>query len=167
MKKIFTLTLICALALTLLVGCKGGEVEKSELETFFSDNGYCVEYPQKYTVSHLGAEIDFVIMDEETGSNVTILRTEKVYGLETLTEREFISQMDDEGYDDIVLSSFDTEEINGTPCIVAEFEFGETKITKIIYDASDNTYTATLTLLPGTLESVKAELLTVIRSVMV
>ena len=139
----------------------------SKLTTYSSDNGYCVEYPEKYTVSHLGSEIDFVIMDEETGTNVTILRTEKQDGISDMSERDFVSMMKDEGYDDIDLSSFEAKELNSIPCVVAEFFSKETKIKKVIYNASDNTYIATLTVLPGTSDGVTAELEKVIFSLMV
>lgn len=163
MKKILSIVLAVALTFTLFACAP----ESSELTTYSSDNGYCVEYPENYTVSHLGSEIDFVIMDEETGTNVTILRTEKQNGVSDMDESDFVSMMKNEGYDDVELSSFEAKKLNSIPCIVAEFFVKETKIKKVIYDASDNTYIATLTVLPGTSDGVTAELDKVIFSLMV
>ncbi len=163
MKKIISAILAISL-ICILCACTS---QPSKLTTYSSDNGYCVEYPEKYTVSHLGSEIDFVIMDEETGSNVTILREEKQDGVSDMDERNFVSMMKDEGYDDIELSSFETKTLNSIPCIISEFFSKDTRIKKVIYDASDNTYIATLTILPGTSDGVAAELEKVIFSLMV
>ncbi len=163
MKKVIS----AVLAIILVCALCACAPTSSKLTTYSSDNGYCVEYPENYTVSHLGSEIDFVIMDEATGTNVTVLRTEKQEDVSDIDERTFVSMMKDEGYDDIELSSFETKTLNSIPCIVSEFLSKDTKIKKVIYDASDNTYIATLTVLPGTSDGVSAELEKVIFSLMV
>ncbi len=165
MKKTVSLFLIIFTLFMLLVGC--GEVsEDKTMLTYHSDNGYSVCYPTKYPLSSLGNDIDFVIMDEETGTNVTIQRTDKQEGISGIRRYEFENLMEKDGYDDISISSFEKATINSLPCIVAEFTCKESTVTKVIYDASDNTYIATLTQLPGIRTSVLAELKNVVMGLM-
>ncbi len=158
---------LCLLCLC-LAGCGDDTSNKSKtMATYYSDNGYCVSYPEKYTPTSLGSEIDFVIMDEETGSNVTIQRTEKKSDVSDLNRAEFTSQMKKEGYSEVSISYFEKEIINDIPCLVAEFSCKENTVTKVFYDASDNTYTATLTLLPGIRSSTLSDFRNVVRGLMV
>lgn len=163
--------LICILLsafLLFITGCSDNSAsDDAEYATYSSDNGYTVKYPEKYNVFTLGSQIDFVIMDDETGSNVTIMREEKVDGISDMSENDFILRIKSEGYDDITLLAFDKISINGIPCISGKFSCNESTVTMIIYDASDNTYTATCTILPGTRASVSNDFESVARGLMV
>ena len=166
MKKLISILLV--ISLFCLAGCKSApSADDADYATYSSDNGYTVKYPEKYAVSSLGSQIDFVIMDGETGSNVTIMREEKVNSVSDMTEDEFVSRIEKEVYDNISIISFDKTDLNGIPCIVSEFKCNESKVTKVIYDASDNTYTATCTILPGTLSSVSRDFDAVVHGLMV
>lgn len=160
MKRLFSAVLILCLC---LAGCGDVSGGSGDMLTFSSDNGYSVSYPEKYTATSLGAHIDFVLMDDETGTNVTIQHKEKTYSVTSTTKSEFISDMKEEGYDKVEVTTFEKETINGTPCLVAEFFCRESTVTKVFYDASDNTYIATLTVLPGTRTSVLADFTNIIR----
>lgn len=166
MKKLISVLLV--ISLLCLTGCgRAPASDDAEYATYSSDNGYTVKYPEKYDVSSLGSQIDFVLMDGETGSNVTIMREEKVDGVSDMSEDEFFSRIKKEGYTNVELLSFDKSNINGTPCVVAKFNCNESTVTMVIYDASDNTYTATCTILPGTLSSVSKDFDAVAHGLMV
>ncbi len=166
MKKLICILL--SVFLLFIAGCSdNGVSDDAEYATYSSDNGYTVKYPEKYNVSSLGSQIDFVIMDDETGSNVTIMREEKVDGISDMSEDDFISRIKSKGYDDIALLEFDKISISGIPCLVAKFSCNESTVTVITYDASDNTYTATCTILPGTRAGVSRDFDTVARGLMV
>ena len=161
MKRLFSAVLILCLC---LAGCGETSGGSGDMLTFSSDNGYSVSYPEKYTATSLGAHIDFVLMDDETGTNVTIQHKEKTDSPASMTKSEFVFKMKDEGYDKVEITAFEKESINDVPCLVAEFFCHESTVTKIFYYASDNTYIATLTLLPGTRSSVISDFTNIIRS---
>lgn len=165
MKKFLSIILILLMLSAILCGCADNEPEKSDMVTFSSDHGYTVSYPASYTPTSLSSDIDFVIMDETTGSNVNILSRVSEGNVLDFTEEEFVSVMEEDGMD-IELMVFEFKTVNETPALVATYKYKENEITQIIYDASDNTYYATYTELPGTSVKVSGEMLTVIYSLM-
>lgn len=166
MKK--TLPIILALMLILFAGCTSSPIKNdgAELTTYSSDNGYTVSYPVGYEPTSLSSSIDFVIMDEVTGSAVTVFASAHKENVLDITEEDFSEQKKSEGIN-IRIKSFEFKTINDTPALVATYKYNENNVTEIIYDASDNTYYATYTELPGTSERLSSELLSVIYSLMV
>lgn len=154
MKKFLLLLLLLSLC---LCACEGEKDEVSYL-SYSSDNGYTVEYPDTYTVSHLSPSMDFVIMDDDSGSSVTILSKEKQEGVLNSSVRDILDELTSEGYLDVSVDYIEEQEINGTPCLVVRGEAKGSSFVRVIYDASDNTYIATFTCLSGALESVEREL---------
>lgn len=166
MKK--TLPIILALMLILFAGCTSSPIKNdgAELTTYSSDNGYTVSYPVGYEPTSLSSSIDFVIMDEVTGSTVTVFASAHKENVLDITEEDFSEQKKSEGIN-IRIKSFEFKTINDTPALVATYKYNENNVTEIIYDASDNTYYTTYTELPGTSERLSSELLSVIYSLMV
>lgn len=154
MKKFILLLLALVLCLS---ACKGGGEEITYL-TYSSDNGYTVNYPDTYTISHLSPSMDFVIMDDDSGSSVTILSKEKQRNVLNASTREVLDELEGEGYLDVSVDYIEEQEINGTPCLVIRGEAKGSSFVRVIYDASDNTYIATFTCLSGALDSVEREL---------
>lgn len=167
MKK--TLPIILALMLILFAGCTSSPIKNdgAELTTYSSDNGYTLSYPVGYEPTSLSSSIDFVIMDEITGSTVTVLASAHEENVLDITEEDFSEQKKAAGMNNIKIKSFEFKTINDTPALVATYKYNENNVTEIIYDASDNTYYATYTELPGTSERLSNELLSVIYSLMV
>lgn len=165
MKK--KLSLILALMLIMLTGCGDtAEVpEPEELSVFFSENGYSVSYPAGYSPSALSGDIDFVVMDEISGTTVTIL-TAETDGAGDITEAQFEAEKSAEGMDIDVLT-FEQKTINEIPALEVTYEYNESLVTEIIYTAESSVYRATYTELPGTSSDVRAEMTAIINSLTV
>lgn len=161
MKK--TVLILFALILSLLCSC-GVNMERSEdpLMVYTSENGYAVTYYGGFKPSKLSAAIDFVVMDEETGSTVTIL-TEEGLGALDMTENEFKEKKLSDGME-IDISSFEKTEINGVPALRAEYRANESRVTEIIYDGGEKSFYATYTDLPGTQEELSRRMTAIINS---
>lgn len=162
------LSLILALMLILLAGC--GDIaepsEADELSVFVSDNGYSVSYPADCTPSALSGNIDFVVMDETSGTTVTILTTVPEDGAGDLTEAQFEDEKNADGMD-IDILSFEQKTINEIPALEVTYEYNESMVTEILYTAESAIYRATYTELPGTSATVRAEMTAIINSLTV
>ena len=169
MKKISLL--LISIFLILLSGCaKQVETfsplpEGTKIKNYSSDNGYTVTYPAVYEPSVMSDEIDFVVLDENSGSTVNIQSTDKQANVLPITKEEFSAKLLEEGMEIDILSVAE-KTINETPALEVFYKYNENIITQIIYDASDKTYTATYTQLPGTNERVRTELGSIIYSLM-
>ena len=166
MKKFLSAALIFMMFSALLCGCADNEPERDALLTFSSDHGYTVSYPEGYTPTSLSSDIDFVIMDETTGTNVNIVSQVREGDVLNITDEQFVEYMKNEGMD-IELMAFEFKTVNETPALVTIYKYKESEITQVLYDASDNTYVATYTEMPGTPLDVCGDLLSVIYSLRV
>lgn len=146
MKKLISLTLILVLSLTLLTSCNGEAKRELNYVDFYSDNGYSLSYPDIYTPTTLTSKIDFVIIDDLSGSSFTVMASKKE---RDLSKSGFEKRLRDEGIDTDI-TYFEEIEINDIPCIAIEYLYADSKVSEIVYNASDNMYTATFTQLPDT-----------------
>lgn len=146
MKKLISFALILVLSLTLLVSCKSEPKRELNYVEFYSDNGYSLSYPDIYTPTTLTSKIDFVIIDDLSGSSLTVMTSKKE---KDLSKKGFEKRLRDDGIDTSI-TYFEEEKINDIPCIVMEYPYAGSKVTEIVYNASDNMYTATFTQLPDT-----------------
>ncbi len=146
MKKLISIILISVLALALLTSCTGEVKRELNYVDFYSDNGYTLSYPDIYTPTTLTSKIDFVIIDDLSGSSFTVMTSKKE---KDLSKSGFEKRLREEGVTTSI-TYFEEEEINDIPCIVIEYTYAGSKVSEIVYNASDNMYTATFTQLPDT-----------------
>lgn len=132
------------------------------LSSFASQNGYEITYPEAFSPVSLSADIDFVVMDDNTGSSVTVL-TEKVESADNITEKSFREEKLADGMD-IRISAFEQKEINGLPAYEVTYKYNENTVTEIIYMAEKCTYRVTYTELPGTSDELYEKMIAIITS---
>ena len=109
MKKISILLLVFSLLFT---ACSNTvSREDTTLIPFTSQNGYEITYPDTLSPVSLSSDIDFVVMDDNTGSSVTVM-TENTEDAGDITEKSFCDGKLSDGMD-IKITSFEQKEING------------------------------------------------------
>ncbi|MBQ8004054.1 MAG: hypothetical protein IJ299_03070 [Oscillospiraceae bacterium] len=147
----------------ILTACGGQETQTEvELAVFSSENGYEVSYPDYFSPAALSSEIDFVIMDENTGSSVTVL-TEDAALAEDITEESFCEEKLSDGME-IKILSFEQKTLNELPAYEITYKYNESTVIEIVYTASEHIYRATYTELPGTSDNMHNDMIAVISS---
>ncbi len=132
------------------------------LSSFTSQNGYEITYPDTLSPVSLSSDIDFVVMDDNTGSSVTIM-TENTKDAGDITEKSFREDKLSDGMD-IKIISFEQKEINGLPAYEVAYKYNENTVTEIIYMAERHIYRATYTELPGTSDKLHDQMIAIITS---
>lgn len=132
------------------------------LSSFTSHNGYEVTYPDTLSPVSLSSDIDFVVMDDNTGSSVTVL-TEKAESVGDITEKSFREDKLADGMD-VRINSFEQKEINGLPAYEVTYKYNENSVTEIIYMAEKCIYRTTYTELPGTSDKLHEQMIAIITS---
>lgn len=160
MKKISVFLLV----FTLLFSACGSTASREDttLISFTSQNGYKITYPHTFSPVSLSADIDFVVMDENTGSSVTVL-TESPESAGDITKESFCQNKLADGMD-IEINSFKQKEINGLPAYEVTYKYNENTVTEIIYIAKRHIYRATYTELPGTSDKLHVQMTAIITS---
>lgn len=160
MKKISVLLLV----FTLLFAACGNtpSQEETPLLSFTSRNGYEITYPDTFSPVSLSSDIDFVVMDENTGSSVTVM-TENTEISDILSEESFREEKLADGMD-IRISAFEKKDINGLPAYEVTYKYNENTVTEIMYIAKKHVYHATYTELPGTSDKLHGQMTAIISS---
>ncbi len=163
MKKISVFLLV----FSLLFSACGNAVSREEatLISFTSQNGYKITYPHALSPVSLSADIDFVIMDDNTGSSVTVM-TETPENTDDITEKSFREDKLADGMD-IRIDSFEEKEINGLPAYEVTYKYNENTVTEIVYISKRHIYRATYTELPGTPDKLREQMTAIIASLCV
>ncbi|MBQ4316356.1 MAG: hypothetical protein IJC42_03555 [Oscillospiraceae bacterium] len=160
MKKISILLLVFSLLFT---ACSNTvSREDTTLIPFTSQNGYEITYPDTLSPVSLSSDIDFVVMDDNTGSSVTVM-TENTEDAGDITEKSFCDGKLSDGMD-IKITSFEQKEINGLPAYEVTYKYKENTVTEIIYMAQKCIYRATYTELPGTSDKLHEQMIAIITS---
>lgn len=163
MKKISVLLLIFSL---IFAACGNtASREETTLISFTSQNGYKLRYPHALSPVSLSADIDFVIMDDNTGSSVTVM-TETPENTDDITEKSFREDKLADGMD-IRIDSFEEKEINGLPAYEVTYKYNENTVTEIVYISKRHIYRATYTELPGTSDKLREQMTAIIASLCV
>ncbi len=136
--------------------------EEATLISFTSQNGYEISYPDMFSPVSLSADIDFVVMDDNTGSSVTVL-TESPESAGDITEESFCEDKLADGMD-IRITSFEQKDINGLPAYKVTYKYNENTVTEIVYMAKKHIYRATYTELPGTSDKLSGQMTAIITS---
>lgn len=157
-------TLFFLLLFSLLFSACGSPASPTEgtLLSFTSQNGYEITYPDTFSPVSLSADIDFVIMDGNTGSSVTVL-TENPESVADITEESFREDKRSDDMD-IRITSFEQKEINALPAYEVTYKYNENTVTEIVYMAKRRVYRATYTELPGTPDKLREQMTAVIAS---
>ncbi len=152
------------LAFTFLFSACGDHAPQDEEAPalFASQNGYEISYPASLSPVSLSSDIDFVIMDENTGSSVTVL-TEDVTSSKDITEKSFREEKLSDGMD-IEILSFEQKTVNELPAYEVTYKYNENTVTEIIYMASKRIFRATYTELPGTSDKIHNDMTAIISS---
>ena len=161
MKKVVSIILSALMVLVMLAGCSEKE-EVAELLTYTSSNGYTVSYTDAFEPTELSSDIDFVVMDTNTGSVVTIQTMRD--SIDGYTEKSFEDEMEKNDMD-IKVTSFGYETINGNNALVVAYTYNENTITQVMYDAGSKTYNAMYTELPGADNELRETMTAIIRSI--
>ena len=139
--------------------------EETTLIPFTSQNGYKITYPHTLSPVSLSSDIDFVVMDENTGSSVTVM-TENADNTKDLTEESFREEKLSDGMD-ITITAFAQKDINGIPANEVTYKYNENTVTEIIYMSTKHIYRATYTELPGTSDELREQMTAIIASLCV
>ncbi len=152
------------LVFTLLFSACGSTASREETTfiSFTSQNGYKITYPHTFSPVSLSADIDFVVMDENTGSSVTVL-TESPEPAGAITEESFREDKLADGMN-IEINSFEQKELNGLPAYEVTYKYNENTVTEIVYMTKRHIYRATYTKLPGTSDKLHGQMTSIITS---
>ena len=165
MKKLLSLAIILLALGAVLAACSPSENEPPVVLTeYFSDNGYKLSYPEELTPSSFSREIDFVVLDNITGTTVTVQTADKKEGVLSIGEDDFSEMVKAEGLGEIEISAFEQREQNGMPALVVMYTYNENELTRVIYESDDKLYYATYTELPGTGDRVRSRFIPIIYS---
>ena len=140
------------------------EKSTSNSKTYKSSFGYSIEYPASYSVTSLSSEIDFVIADSESGSNINVVSMADGVDVANLSQGEFQKAMADQGLS-ITVSSYSHTTINGLPAIQTTYTLYEgVTTTQMIYSTGTYNHYVTYTKMPDTSSKVDNEMKKVIKS---
>ena len=163
MKKTSVFLLVFSL---LFSACGNSEPhEEASLSSFTSQNGYEISYPDTLSPVSLSADIDFVIMDDTTGSSVTVM-TQAPDSDGDITEKSFREDKLSDGMD-VRLISFKHKDINGLPSYEVTYKYNENTVTEIVYMTKKHIYRATYTELPGMSDKLREQMTAIITSLCV
>ncbi len=157
-------TSVFLLVFALLFSACGSTASREEtmLIPFTSQNGYKLTYPHTFSPVSLSADIDFVVMDDNTGSSVTVL-TESPESAGDITEESFREEKLADGMD-IGITSFEQKDINGLLAYEVTYKYNENTVTEIVYMSKKHIYRATYTELPGTSDKLHGQMTAIISS---
>lgn len=142
------------LAIFFLASCaskeKTPDVSESLTQTYSSPNGYSVNYPEGYTPTKLSDAIDFVLMDEKSGTSVSVRTTEDVIDTDG-EDAVFDYICKNEGVE-IDRSSFacDIRDEGGESVISADYTLDGNAVSQTYRTENGKVYCATYVELPGT-----------------
>ena len=116
--------------------------------TYVSDNGYSVKYPDKYTAKKIAKAIDFILVDEKSGSSINIVTAKNDGSLKKMTKEEFEESLKSTGMN-VLIESYEDININGIPAVMAKYKYSGNDVTQTIIILDAIGYNITMTMCNG------------------